>query len=252
MHVVLYGAGGKRWSMTERPRAALRRDARELVIGPSAMRWDAGALTVDIAEVTAPIPSRLRGQVTLRPVAPPNPRGFTLDAAGRHRWRPIAPLSRVEVALESPALRWSGPAYFDTNEGDAPLEQDFREWDWCRAPLASGGGAILYNAERRDGSAQSLSLRIAASGAVEDAPLLAPARLPRSLWGVARPTRADAGHAPRLVSKMEDAPFYTRSVIETHLFGEEAVAVHESLNLDRFAATPIQAMLPFRIPRRWW
>jgi carotenoid 1,2-hydratase len=252
MHAVLYGKGGKRWAMTERGRDALTRDARSLAIGPSAMRWEDGALTVRLEEVTAPIPSRLRGTIRLTPLVPPNPRGFTLDGAGRQRWRPIAPLSRVEVEMESPALRWSGPAYFDTNDGDAPLEEDFRQWDWCRAPLRAGGGAILYNAERRDGTAQALSLRIRPDGVVEDAPLLPPTSLKRSLWGVARPTRADAGAAPRVVSKMEDAPFYTRSVISTRLFGEEATAVHESLDLDRFAALPIQAMLPFRIPRRWW
>jgi hypothetical protein len=41
----------------------------------------------------------------------------------------------VEVAFDNPSLRWSGPAYFDTNAGAAPLEQDFHSWDWCRAPV---------------------------------------------------------------------------------------------------------------------
>jgi carotenoid 1,2-hydratase len=27
--------------------------------------------------------------------------------------------------------------------------------------------------------------------------------------------------------------------------------VHESLDCDRFAALPIQLILPFRVPRRW-
>jgi carotenoid 1,2-hydratase len=40
-------------------------------------------------------------------------------------------------------------------------------------------------------------------------------------------------------------------VVETRLCGEPATAVHESLSLDRFAALPIQMMLPFKIPRRW-
>ena len=50
---------------------------------------------------------------------------------------------------------------------------------------------------------------------------------------------------------LEDTPFYSRSVIETGLFGEQVTAVHESLSLDRFQAPWVQAMLPFRIPRRW-
>ena len=49
---------------------------------------------------------------------------------------------------------------------------------------------------------------------------------------------------------LEDAPFYARSVIATRLRGEDVTAVHESLSLDRFRAPWVQAMLPFRIPRR--
>jgi carotenoid 1,2-hydratase len=250
MNVVLYGAGGKRWAMTERGRGALARDARALRIGPSAMRWDGTALTVEVEEWTFPLPSRLRGVVRLTPLAPPSPRGFVLDAAGRHRWRPIAPVSRVEVAFDNPALRWSGPAYLDTNAGEAPLEEDFREWDWCRGPMPDGGGAILYNAVRRQGGAQSLALRIGPDGTVREVEPPPPAELPPGLWGVRRPTRADAGAAPRLLMRMEDAPFYTRSAVATRLFGAETAAVHESLSLDRFANPVVQAMLAFRIPRR--
>ena len=74
------------------------------------------------------------------------------------------------------------------------------------------------------------------------------ATLPRGLWGVARPTRSEDGTA-RLVRKLEDTPFYTRSEIRTRLLGQEATAVHESLALDRFAALPVQVMLPLKVPR---
>ena len=67
-----------------------------------------------------------------------------LDSAGRHRWCPIAPCARVEVAMDRPALSWSGPAYFDTNNGDRPLEADFIRWDWSRMRLPGGTG-ILYD-----------------------------------------------------------------------------------------------------------
>ena len=149
MNVALYGAP-RRWAMTDRPRRALRRGPDFLQIGPSGMEWDGNALTIRIEEVTAPIPGRLRGTVRVIPQAV-STRSFLLDAAGRHRWQPIAARSRVEVALESPALRWSGPAYFDTNAGSAPLEQDFVDWDWCRAPMPDQT-AVLYNALRRDGT----------------------------------------------------------------------------------------------------
>ncbi|WP_254452553.1 carotenoid 1,2-hydratase [Roseicella sp. DB1501] len=233
--------------MTERRSAALGRSDASLRIGPSALHWDGDVLTAEFAESAAPLPRPVRGRVRLRPEAPGH-RGFLLDAAGRHRWRPIAAAARVEVELDQPRLRWSGPGYFDSNDGDAPLEEDFRRWDWCRAPLRRGA-AVLYNVVRRDGSAQSLALRVHPSGAIEDMPAPPVAALPRSRWWLDRPTRADPGPAPRVVQTLQDAPFYARSVIETRLCGEAATAVHESLDLDRFRAPWVQAMLPFRIPR---
>ena len=170
VNAVLYrpGGSGKRWAMTERGAAALTTDAHRLQIGPSALTWDGTTLTIALDEVALPLPRRLRGTIRVHPGALTS-RAFTLDAAGRHRWSPLAPVSRVEVALTHPELRWSGPGYFDTNEGDTPLEDDFRHWDWCRAPTAAGA-TILYNAERRDGSSQALALRVARNGAVEAMP----------------------------------------------------------------------------------
>jgi carotenoid 1,2-hydratase len=54
----------------------------------------------------------------------------------------------------------------------------------------------------------------------------------------------------RLISTLEDAPFYSRSQIAHLIDGEKAVSVHESLDLDRFAKPVVKAMLPFRMPRR--
>jgi len=248
LNVALYGRP-RRWAMTERGRGALDRGPQHLAIGPSRLDWDGEVLTIHIEEVTAPVPSRLRGIVRVRPGALTG-RRFLLDGAGRHRWSPIAPASRVEVELSHPALRWSGPGYLDTNDGDAPLEQDFVQWDWCRAPMRDGAG-ILYNAERRVGGAQSLALRIGRDGVVDEVAPPPPAALPRTFWGVARPTRADAGTVPVVRQTLENAPFYSRSVMDTSLFGERVTAVHESLSLDRFRAPWVQALLPFRVPRRW-
>lgn len=245
LNVALYGAP-KRWAMTDRRRTALRRDATTLRIGPSGLHWDGSALTVDIAEVTAPFPSRLAGRVVLRPDAV-STRSFQLDSDGRHTWHPIAARSRVTVQMESPALSWSGPAYFDSNWGAAPLEQDFIGWDWCRAPMPDAT-AILYNAQRRDGTRQSLALRVGADGSVTDVPPPPEVEMPRTLWRIARPTRAEAGGAT-VVRTLVDAPFYSRSEIETHLLGQRAAAVHESLSLDRFRSPAMYAMLPFRVPR---
>ena len=159
-------------------------------------------------------------------------------------------MSRVEVALDSPALAWSGPGYLDTNDGDRPLEADFRHWDWCRAPTADGA-TILYNAERIEGGEQSLALTVGRDGRVQ--PMDAPPRaaLAPTLWRIPRQTRADAGSTPRVVQTLTDAPFYARSVIETRLRGTDVTAVHESLDMARFTAPWVQAMLPFRVPRRF-
>ena len=246
VNVALYGRGASRWAMTERGRASLRRTADAIAIGPSSLAWDGDALTVRLDEVAVPLPSRVRGTVRLHPSGLTR-RGFALDDAGRHRWWPIAPCSRVEVALERPALRWSGAAYLDSNWGDEPLEDAFAAWDWSRAPLRRGT-AILYEASRRVGGSRLIAIRCDPSGEVED--IAPPPRLalPHTLWRVPRGTRADDGRAS-VVQTLTDAPFYARSVLATRLLGEPAAAVHESLSLDRFRAPWVQAMLPFRMPR---
>lgn len=143
LNVALYGRGGKRWSLTERGRAALSRDASHLAIGPSRLHWDQDALVIDIKERGMPIPHRLLGRVRLYPEALADYQAF-LDPAARHRWVPIAPRARVHVEMAAPALRWSGPAYFDSNAGDEPLENAFDGWDWSRAPHG-GGTSVLYH-----------------------------------------------------------------------------------------------------------
>jgi carotenoid 1,2-hydratase len=182
LNVALYGRE-KRWTMTERGAGAVQRGADHLAIGPSSLHWDGNALTVQIAEIGMPIPRRVRGTVRLYPSAVET-RVQTLDSAGRHRWRPIGPCSRVEVKLEQPGISWSGPAYFDTNWGERPLEDDFVLWDWGRAPLPDGT-AVLYDLERRDGP-MTLALRYKASGGVEDFEPPQSMELPKTGWRVRR------------------------------------------------------------------
>ena len=240
--MALYGTP-HRFAMTDRGRDALCRSASHLTIGPSSLRWDGEAVTLDIEERCFPTGSRIRGRVRLTP-GPLNTRRFALDAAGRHQWQPLSAAARVEVELDEPRLRWSGRAYLDSNWGSAPLERDFVDWDWCRAPLREGA-AILYDARRRDGTRQRLALRFRPDGSLTDMAVPPDTRLPRTRWGIRRATQGDAV----LDRTLEDTPFYARSVLRTRLDGEDALAVHESLDLDRFAALPIQLMLPFRVPR---
>ncbi len=99
--------------MTERRRASLRQDVASLHIGPSAMKWDGRALEIDVNEISAPWPRRLRGRVRVEPETI-NPQAFTLEFAGDHIWRPIAPLARVSAVFSEPDIKWSGNGYFDT------------------------------------------------------------------------------------------------------------------------------------------
>ena len=96
-----------------------------------------------------------------------------------------------------------------------------------------------------------LAMRFRAASPVAEpvaAPPLVP--LPASAWRIERATRSDAGQPPRIVRSLEDGPFYARSLVECSLAGEPALAMHESLDLSRFASPWVQAMLPFRMPRR--
>jgi carotenoid 1,2-hydratase len=249
LNVAFYGAAGRGWTLTERGRNRVERSANRFAIGPSALDWDGEALSVRVDEVTVPLPSRVRGVVRVRPqvlVAD----AFGLDAGGRHRWRPIAPRARVEVVLEQPRLRWTGLAYLDSNAGTRALEDDFVRWDWSRAALADGATAVLYEVSRRDGGALSLAVRIDAAGTVRAFDPPPRVALPPTQWRVARSTRADLPHAAAVARTLEDTPFYARSLLATHLLGERATAMHESLSLDRFRAPWVQALLPFRMPRR--
>jgi carotenoid 1,2-hydratase len=245
MNVALYGGNGKRWAMTERGAGALRRDAAHLQIGPSSLHWDGTVLTAEIAETTCPIPGRLRGRIRVHPQALPTHEVF-LDGAGLHRWSPIAPGARVEVEMVNPALRWQGTAYLDTNSGDTPLEEAFGGWNWSRAKVV-GGTAVLYHGLRRTGDRFCVALRYDRHGNAENFDPPPEVTLPRTFWRMPRITRSEAG--AQVVQGLEDAPFYSRSVLRSRLMGEEVTAVHESLSLDRFVTPAVQFMLPFKAPR---
>jgi carotenoid 1,2-hydratase len=204
---------------------------------------------VRIDEVGVPLPSRIRGVVRLYPGTTLH-HAARLDADGQHRWWPIAPCARVEVALDRPALAWSGAGYLDANAGSVPLERSFRGWNWSRARLRDGT-AVLYDVDRRDTEPLSLALAFDPAGGV--VPFTPPPvmRLPGTRWRVARETRADAGAPVAVVQTLEDTPFYARSLLSTQVLGEPVTAIHESLSLDRFSAAWVRTLLPFRMRRAW-
>ena len=250
INVALYGDAGRRWTMTERSKASLRRSASELVVGPSHLHWDGQSLLIELDEIGVPIPQRVRGRIRVWPkglcsfVTP-------LDDGRRHRWGPIAPCARVEVEMDKPGARWSGHAYLDSNEGDEPIDRPFAEWDWSRATLRDGSTAVIYDVQPKPGFGPDrvIARRFHADGRAE--PFEAPPRqaLPRTAWRMARRMRTEAGEPARVEQTLEDTPFYSRSVLSSGLFGERVTAVHETLNVPRVVSTPVRLMLPWRMPR---
>jgi carotenoid 1,2-hydratase len=246
INVALYGKAGHHWSMTERGRAGLKRSADRFQVGPSAMRWQDGTLVIDVHEITVPIPRRLVGEIRLTPKYLTDAR-IELEALGQHFWHPVAPHASIEVNFESPRLSWTGTAYHDMNWGSVPLEDSFTEWNWARAETEDGAYAV-YDALRRDGSRKAFALTFDEHGNSMEAPVPPHVPLPRCFWGMKRSMPSE-GKA-ELVTTLEDAPFYSRSLVRAVAGGKPFVAVHESLSLDRFRMPLIQAMLPFRMPRR--
>lgn len=247
INVALYGRGG-RWTMTERGRGAVRRTAETFQVGPSAMRWRDRRLVIAVDEVAVPHLTRIRGEIRLIPGAVTDIEAV-LHPNEAHLWRPFAPVARIEVDLEHPGWRWTGHGYFDANFGSRALETDFAYWTWTRLPLGDGAVAF-YDALRRDGSRLELALRFGPDGSAQAMPAPPQAPLAPTFWRVRRAARADPGAAPRQVKAMLDAPFYSRSMLRTRIGGEEAVGVHEALDLDRLAHPIVRSMLAVRMPRR--
>lgn len=248
INVATYGPGG-RFTMTDRGRSALRQTASRLEVGPSMMRWEGGELIIDIDEISGPpLISRVKGQIRVTPSAITGVE-LPLTPDGAHIWRPFAPTSTISVALNSPGWQWQGHGYFDANFGTRALEDDFSYWTWGRYPT-NGGSTCFYDATRLDGSELAAGIRFDAAGQAEAISLPPKARMRRSLWAVARETRADAGYQPRQVKNMLDAPFYSRSAVKTQLDGIETTGVHEALDLVRYRNPLLKPMLACRVPRR--
>ena len=249
LNVALYGPNA-RWVMTERPRQCVEQGKRELTIGPSHIEWDGDALVVHIEErdtrLFNPFRRPVRGKVRVSPEAL-NPAAFALDGNENHIWHCMAPRARIEVEMDEPGLSWSGKGYFDHNRGSEPLEDGFRVWHWSRAHMRQGS-VVCYEGERRDGSLFASAIRFNAAGIPEEAELPSMADLPPSKWRIDRRTRSEIGLA-KVQRTWEDTPFYSRSELTSQLYGEQVVAVQESLDMRRFSNQLVQFMLPYRMPR---
>ncbi|MFD1341217.1 carotenoid 1,2-hydratase [Litorisediminicola beolgyonensis] len=248
INVATYGPGG-RFTMTDRGRSALRQSEDRFQVGPSALSWNGDTLVIEVNELAAPpLPGRVRGTIHVKPAAITDVE-LPLTPDGAHIWRPFAPVAEIEVDMEARGWQWSGHGYFDANFGTRALEEDFSYWTWGRYPTASGA-TCFYDATRRDGTELSAGARFGSDGSAEMIAL--PPRRPfrRSLWQVKRETRGDAKTTPRQVKGMLDAPFYSRSMVQTVLDGAKTVGVHEALDLTRFAKPWLKPMIALRVPRR--
>jgi carotenoid 1,2-hydratase len=247
LNVAIYSKGQGRWAMTERGQRHCHRSERHFTIGPSQLSWDGDCLSIDINEVSVPLPHRIRGRIK---VWPQQLFGYStpLDEACQHRWGPLAPASRIEVDLNAPDLKWQGHAYLDSNEGDEPVDRGFHTWDWSRARMRDGSTLVFYDMQAPGKADRVLSLRFTPKGTVEPVAVPPTQRLPKTAWRIAR--RMRSAHAVRVHEQLEDTPFYQRALLQFEHEGEHLLAFHETLSVPRLVSPVVQAMLPWRMPRR--
>ncbi len=233
--------------MTERGAAHCQREASEFTIGPSALSWDGQCLRIRIRERSMPWAQPVEGEVRLWPEQLFN-FSTPLDAQARHRWGPLAPTARIEVDLPAPGLRWRGQAYLDSNEGDESIDRAFHTWDWSRARMRDDSTLVFYDMQWPGQPDRLLSLRFSPQGEVEPMPDAPVQALPRTSWYITRRMRGDG--PVRVLESLEDTPFYQRSLLQFSYAGETLQAFHETLSVPRLVSPIVQAMLPWRMPRR--
>jgi carotenoid 1,2-hydratase len=251
INVALYTPTKKYWTMTERGQNAIERSAHQFTVGPSHLRWENDVLTIQIDERVPLLGTKVQGCIKVFPEQLFN-HVVALDDHQKHRWGPIAPSARVEVAFKNPSLQWQGNAYFDSNEGDEAISKPFSEWDWSRAHLKDGSTAVIYDVRQKNGNERIIASKFNPNGTIESFEPPERVLLRKTGWGIKRNMRSEqSGGKPSvtLLNTYEDTPFYARSMIKSHLLGEEVVSMHETLNVKRLESNIVQFMLPWRMPR---
>lgn len=235
------------WSLSERGRHEVTRSEHHLQIGANEMEWRGDSLYLNLNDKQAPFRNSLRGSVRLTPKAS-SADHINLDTAGEHIWRPYASTARIEASFESPSLHFSGNGYFDSNRGNAPLEDTFRRWSWGRFTLQDGSIVVAYDCELKNGRTTHSLRRIEDSHVALLSPnMLSDTPLPRIGWGIDRSVKSDEGASAKVVAELLSSPFYGRSIVRTTLFGQPALGVHEVVSLERFSERWVRFLLPFRM-----
>ena len=231
MNVAIYSRRSSRWSLVEQCVRERQRTANSVEIGSSTMGWKGDHLEITIATRSTPLGLPLRGRLTLHPEVRTE-RRVALDDAGDHDWWPVAPLSRLEVDFSLPSVRFSGHGYHDANAGAVPLDSTFESWSWGRA-RTDDGAILTYDVRPVSSADRSHGFRISPAGKVDELQASRKVPLPRTIWGIDRQARIDAGYRPVVVRTLEDGPFYARALVETHLEGRAALMMHETLAAHR-------------------
>jgi carotenoid 1,2-hydratase len=224
MNVALYARGATRWSLADRVIAPADRREDGVSLGASTLRWSNGSLVAELDERTTPFGRPVRGRVVLHPEARTDLE-LSLDAAGAHRWWPVAPLARVEVDLDEPRVRFRGHGYHDANAGDTPLEDAFDTWCWSRA-RGAGGALVAYDVREAGGPSRSFAACIRPDGDLERLAFGARAARPRTRGGLERDVH-----------------------VETRLRGASVTAVHEVLSGERLRQRWVRFLAGFRVGR---
>ncbi len=205
----------------------------------------ARGLTIVIDEVGMPLPFRVKGSVRLTPKMRTRDI-YELDDLGRHFWSPIAPQADVEVTLDHPQLCGADMDTSTPTGARSPWKMTFVRWDWSRLSTAEVWSFSTMSPER---TARIMCSRSRLTGAELHCPSPLQRRILPStgIWRIGRAMRLDPSLRTPAILTLEDTPFYARSLVRTFR-GDEGV--HESLDLTRFTRPIVQAMLPFRMPRR--
>ena len=248
LNFALYGGNLDRWIFTEYDRTESHCSNRALGLGRNRIEYADNSLICHIDDLTAPLPSRVRGTVRLdctRAADLP----VQLLPEREHWWRVIVPRGGISVDLEQPKLSWRGQGYFDSNIGNEPLEAAFQNWSWLRATTSAHRTLVIYRLRPACGAEVIHSLEFTPEGSCDHF-LPPPAiSLPKSSWGIPRQVATEHAVGARVRSTLENGPFYARSVVEAQLHGETVEAMHECVSLARFQSSWVRSLLPFRMRR---
>jgi carotenoid 1,2-hydratase len=258
LNIALYGNQPGRWCMTERPAQVISTAAEHFVVGPSRLSYTGsasgqGTVRININEKAAPIPASVRGTIEITMKA--QPKQYYLHPNKEHVWWPVSPDSAIQVTLEQPRQSWRGRAYVDLNRGTRPLEQDIDYWCWSRQHHQRTT-TIHYDVLHRGTSLNSppddsLAISIDQHGIVSPQQAGQWQTLKKTGWRMPRHARSKTGSAA-VIKTLEDTPFYSRSVIAANRHEPDITSIHESVSLNRFRQSVVQAMLHCRMPRYPW